>query len=227
MRLCNSQAEGKLLRMSFEQYGPDGEKLVCQLRKAIYGFKKARRSCLLLMVYVDDIIITGSVASEVNEVVKQINDVFRLKDLRQVELFLGMEISQDSTGLSTSNLTLTPMVITPKLKANDGSIVGGLQYVTLSRPDIAYAINKVSQYMNNPCEVHWKAVKRILCYLCGTIDHGLYYQSSKSADLVCYVDANWAASVEDLHFSSGFCIYFGGILVFKKEVRGVSIHTGG
>ncbi|XP_039006143.1 secreted RxLR effector protein 161-like [Hibiscus syriacus] len=112
------------------------------------------------------------------------------------------------------------MVLAPKLKANDGqllgdvhlyrSVMGGLQYVCLTRPDIAYAVNKVSQYMNSPCDTHWRAVKHILRYLSGTLEYGLFFSQTDSFSLVYYTDADWAASIIDRRSTTGYCVYLGG-----------------
>ncbi|KAK9011654.1 hypothetical protein V6N11_044500 [Hibiscus sabdariffa] len=93
------------------------------------------------------------------------------------------------------------------------SIIGGLQYVCLTRPDITFVVNRVSQHMNNPLLSHWKAVKRILRYLGGTLDYGLYFKHSSICNLVCYVNADWVASLEDKRSTTGFCIFLGSYLM--------------
>ncbi|GMI65421.1 cysteine-rich RLK (RECEPTOR-like protein kinase) 8 [Hibiscus trionum] len=186
------------------------------------------------MIYVDDIIVVGDNFTEVNFVIGDINDEFSLNDFGQLSFFLGMKVLQFSIGMllsqkkyivdlltRTNMLGSTPtpilMVVTHKLKANDGqpfsyiqlyrSTVGGLQYVTLTRLDILYVVNKVSQYINHPHDTHWRAVKRILRYLNRTVDHGIVFSSSSPLNLVCYVDADWASSVEDRRSTSCYCIY--------------------
>jgi histone deacetylase 1/2 len=96
------------------------------------------------------------------------------------------------------------------------SIVGALQYATLTRPDIAFSVNKVCQFMSQPLESHWKAVKRILRYLKGTLDHGLLLSPAASGppfSLRAYSDADWATDQDDRRSTSGSCIYFGPNLV--------------
>ena len=68
------------------------------------------------------------------------------------------------------------------------SIVGALQYVTVTRPENAYSVNKVCQYMQAPLESHWKVVKRILRYLKRTLYHGLHLRKSPTLDLVAFCD---------------------------------------
>lgn len=71
------------------------------------------------------------------------------------------------------------------------SIVGALQYATITRPDIAYAVNKASQFMHSPTDAHWSAVKRILRYLKGTFHHGLHILVNSYLELHTYSDAYW------------------------------------
>lgn len=97
-----------------------------------------------------------------------------------------------------------------------GSTVGALQYVTINRPEIGYSVNKVCQFMSQPLLEHWKAVKRILCYLKGTISYGLHLQpapSSEKYSLTAYCDADWASDIDDKRSTFGACIFFGSNLV--------------
>lgn len=176
------------------------------------------------MIYVDDTIVTRSCATEIGEVISHLNHQFSLKDLGLTQFFLGMKITQLHKGvllsqkkyisdllhrLSMDNASsvLTPMVVTPKLTATDGhsftdvhlyrQAVGALQYICFARPDITYIVNKVSQFMNSSQDIHWKAAKRILRYLKGTITHGLYFYTSGVISLECFVDAGWASCCED------------------------------
>lgn len=96
------------------------------------------------------------------------------------------------------------------------SIVGALQYATLTRPDIVFPVNKVCQFMANPLESHWKLVKRILRYIKGSMHHGLLIQPTQkdaSFSLRAYYDSDWASDPDDRHSTSGSCIYFGSNLV--------------
>ncbi|KAL5857265.1 hypothetical protein ACOSQ3_004723 [Xanthoceras sorbifolium] len=71
------------------------------------------------------------------------------------------------------------------------SLVGSLRYLTCTRPDILYAVGLVSRYMENPTTTHFKAAKRILRYIKGTIDFGLFYSISNYYKLVGYSDSDW------------------------------------
>jgi len=122
-----------------------------------------------------------------------------------------------------ANSQPSPMVSSPKLTA-DGStvfqdptlfrqVVGALQYLTFTRPDITFAVNKVSQYMHNPQLHHWKAVKRILRYVAGTHSHGLRFTSCKSFSVHAFADADWGSDTDDRKSTTRFCIYLGSNLI--------------
>jgi histone deacetylase 1/2 len=93
------------------------------------------------------------------------------------------------------------------------SIVGGLQYLTLTCPDLSFAVNKVCQFLSHPTDVHWEAVKHILRYVKGTLDMGLHIRKSPSTEVSIYTDADWAGCVDDRRSTSGYAIYLGPNLV--------------
>ena len=93
------------------------------------------------------------------------------------------------------------------------SVVGALQYVTITRPELAYSVNKVCQFMQNPLESHWKVVKRILRYLRGTLDHSLHLKRSMNLDIIGFCDADWASNPNDRRSTIDFCLYLGSNLI--------------
>jgi hypothetical protein len=117
----------------------------------------------------------------------------------------------------------TPIVTSVSLSQFDGnsfedphlyrSVVGALQYATITRPDISFAVNKVAQFMHSPTTTHWTAVKRILRYLVGSSFHGLFFKPSSSINLHAYSDADWAGCPDDRRSTTGFCIFLGPNLV--------------
>ncbi|KAL4561491.1 hypothetical protein LXL04_033657 [Taraxacum kok-saghyz] len=133
-----------------------------------------------------------------------------------------------------SGLDLTPLSTGAPLALGDNplfdnpvrfrQVVRVLQYVTLSRPHISYAANKVNQFMHAPTTNHWSAVKRILRYLKGTNNFGLRftpsrdttihaYADAKSPLLTAYSDADWAGCLDDRRSTGGYAIYLGSNLV--------------
>ncbi|KAG8501842.1 hypothetical protein CXB51_004605 [Gossypium anomalum] len=175
-------------------------------------------SILYVLVNVDDIIITGSVPTYINSFVRQLNNAFSLKDMGELHYFLGIKVTRSSTNclhlcqqkyirdvLERSSMSCHKSVPTPmvssSLSKDDGdrlsdpteykSLAGALQYVVLTRSDIAYAVNRICQFMHTPTSVHLVALKRILRYLNGTIDYSLVVRPSDRLSLVGYADANW------------------------------------
>ncbi|KHN23712.1 Retrovirus-related Pol polyprotein from transposon TNT 1-94, partial [Glycine soja] len=92
-------------------------------------------------------------------------------------------------------------------------IVGSLQYVTITRPDIAYVVNWVCQFMHSPTELHWQATKRILRYLKGTSNHCLHYQPTNASSLLAYSNAGWLFDIEDSRSQYGYAIFHGSNLI--------------
>jgi histone deacetylase 1/2 len=195
---------------------------------------------LFLLVYVDDILITGSNPLAISQLITNLSQEFAVKDLGRLKYFLGMEAHQLAEGLLLSqsqyifNLlqrtnmvdakpVSSPMSSSQKLSLVSGapysnpsnyrSVVGALQYLSLTRPDISFAVNKVCQFMHQPTDEHWTAVKRILRYLKFSIHFGLLIKPSTSTQLSIYSDADWAGCPDDRKSTSGFCLYLGDSLI--------------
>ncbi|XP_073358250.1 secreted RxLR effector protein 161-like [Aegilops tauschii subsp. strangulata] len=120
-----------------------------------------------------------------------------------------------STPLSTSDQLAR--VSGQPLGADDSfryrSVVGGLQYLTLTRPDISFAVNKVCQFLSQPTDVHWEAVKRILRYVKGTLQTGLKFRKAVSTSISIFTDADWAWCPDDRRSTGGFAIFVGPNLI--------------
>ena len=195
---------------------------------------------LIVLVYVDDILITGEDSSLIHKLIADLNSKFSLKTLGSVSYFLGIEAYRNATGLIltqrkylqdlltktrmiTAKSCSTPMCSSKKLFHDDSkpfeqptmykSTIGALQYLTLTRPDIAYSVNKLSQFLQSPTTNHWTACKRLLRYLKGTLDVGICFKPSSRLNLECFSDADWASSVDDRRSTSGCCIFLGGNLI--------------
>jgi hypothetical protein len=191
---------------------------------------------------VDDIIIIGSSTSVVSHLIAQLRDDFAVKDLGPLSYFLGIQVSHTSKGLFLSQkkyisdlLTRTnmmhskgvstPMLPKEKLSLHGGtplspddttryrSVVGSLQYLSHTRPDISFSVNRVCQFLSNPTTEHWSVVKRILRYLHDTIDMGLCFTKSGAPLLSAFSDADWAGDADDRRSTGGFAVFFGGNLI--------------
>jgi Reverse transcriptase (RNA-dependent DNA polymerase) len=193
-----------------------------------------------ILIYVDDILITDSNQQHISLYISHLHNTFSLKDLGPLHYFLGIETTQTSQGLHISQTKYlkslliktnmvaakpcsTPMATNSSLSLLDSpsfedphlyrSIVGALQYATITRPDLSFTVNKVSQFMHNPTVNHWSAVKRILRYIHGTLSHGLTFHSNSSITLQAYSDADWAGSLDDRCSTSDYCLFLGQNLI--------------
>jgi histone deacetylase 1/2 len=90
--------------------------------------------------------------------------------------------------------------------------VGALQYLTITRPDLSFVVNKVSQYVQGPMDKHWAALKRVLRYVKGTLDQKLQFQKSDNT-LNAFSDADWAGCPDDRRSTGGFAVKMGSNLV--------------
>ena len=107
------------------------------------------------------------------------------------------------------------------------SIIGSLLYLTASRSDIAFSVGVCARYQAAPKESHLTAVKRIIWYINGTPDYGLWYSKDSNACLTVYLDADWASSVDNRTSTSGGCFYLAKNLVswMSKKQNSVSLST--
>ncbi|CAL9022062.1 unnamed protein product, partial [Prunus brigantina] len=198
--------------------------------------KKTESAVVILLLYVDDIIITGSDPPLVTSVIQALSEVFELKDLGKLRYFLGLEVQYHSGGTifvnqakyardlikKASMVTCKPCSTPSKphhqvLKDEGiplpdptlyGSIVGTLQYLTFTRPDIAFAVNTVCQFMHSPTDVHLGLVKRIIRYLQGTLQFGVNF-SPGSMVLSGYCDADWAGDPNTRRSTTGYVVFLG------------------
>ncbi|KAM1351501.1 hypothetical protein ACFXTH_005260 [Malus domestica] len=197
--------------------------------------KRDGPSLVVLLLYVDDIILSGDDDVHVQSVISQLTREFDMKDLGVLHYFLGLQIEYQPQGLLVhqskyirdllhkvhmfdSKPCTTPCHPHQKL-LNHGSppfhdpglyrsIVGALQYLTFTRPDIAYSVNQVCQFMHSPLDSHFVAVKRILRYLKGSLHLGLCFQPG-NLDIRAYTDADWAGDPNDRRSTTGFVVFLG------------------
>ncbi|XP_022862580.1 uncharacterized protein LOC111382775 [Olea europaea var. sylvestris] len=155
----------------------------------------------ILAVYVDDIIITGSDTSYISTLITELSAQFAIKNLGNLNYFLGIEQKYALDLLQRAamlNFSSTPFH-NPSLYR---SIVGALQYITITRPDLAFAVNSVCQHMQSPTNDHFTAVKRILPYLKRTVTLGIQFTRGPFT-LTAYSDADWAGDTCDRRSVSG------------------------
>ncbi|KAL3498698.1 hypothetical protein ACH5RR_041430 [Cinchona calisaya] len=201
---------------------------------------------ILLLLYVGDMIITGDDLDGITVLKRHLHQYFEMKDLGFLSYFLGLEVSSNSNGyfltqakyisdllaragLTDGTIISTAIETNARLTPHDGSpvfdptlyrqLVGSLVYLTVTRPDIAYAVHVVSQFMAAPRTTHFVAVLRILRYLKGTPFHGLHFSCHSILDLHAYSDADWSGDPTDRHSIIGFCFFLGTSLISWKSKK--------
>ncbi|RVW87968.1 Retrovirus-related Pol polyprotein from transposon RE1 [Vitis vinifera] len=170
---------------------------VCKLRKAIYGSNKPH-----VPVYVDDIIITGNNVEAAQTFIQQLSQRFSLKDLGPLTYFLGVEVTSHTNGLFLSQRKYiadllnrthmteakpapTPLATSPILTLQSGTP------------------------LSDPTEYRTVVVKRLLRYLCGTLNHGITLRRTSPLALHAFSDSDWAANKDDFTSTSAYIIYLG------------------
>jgi len=174
---------------------------------------------MALLIYVDDVIITSNALAEITVVKQFLRASILVKDLGELKYFLGIEIARSAKGIVLCQRkyaldVLTdngfygakpisfPMDSTLKLIADDLSLllsdlasyrrlVGRLLYLTITRPDLSYAVQALSQFMSNPRAMHLQAVERVLRYLKATPCQGLFLKADSNLHLKAYSDSDW------------------------------------
>lgn len=159
-------------------------------------------------------------------------------DLGELSYFLGIEVIKfdsgmllsqtkyamdllDKAGMHDCKPSSTPISVKPSIPAVDSdfadtswyrTLVGSLQYLTLTRPEISYAVNVACQHMHAPKISDFTAGKRILRYVKGTLHQGLYFTPGPLT-LTTFSDADWAGDNIDRRLTTGYCVYFGSNLI--------------
>ncbi|KAJ0455580.1 putative RNA-directed DNA polymerase [Helianthus annuus] len=199
-----------------------------------------------LIIYVDDMIITGNDEEEMKKLKTNLFMEFEMKDLGRLKYFLGIEVLRSKqgificqkkyildllaeTGMIDCKPASTPMIANQKLfMEKDGKltdkeryqrIVGKLIYLSHTRPDIAYAVGVVSQFMHQPQVAHMEAIWRIIRYLKGTPGHGVLFQPNEYLKIQAYTDADWAGDKGDRRSTSGYFTLVGGNLVTWRSKK--------
>ena len=207
----------------------------------------------ILAIYVDDIILAAQSQDDMDYMKRDISSKFDLKDLGELRYFLGVSVQRDSNGsvsldqsgysdrilnkfdMNEAKPVSTPVDISMKLVKNDESesvdkelyqsAVGSLLYLSQwTRPDLSYAVGNVAKFCENPSKNHWVAVKRIMRYLKGTVNHGLRYfvesdHSDNNTILIGYSDADWAGDIDSRRSTSGYVFQMSGCAVSWKSKR--------
>jgi hypothetical protein len=204
----------------------------------------------LLLLYIDDMIITSDDSEYIAFVKARLRDQFLMTDLGPLSYFLGIEVSSTSDGFSISQekyiqdllacaalgderTVKTPMELNVQLRASDGDplpdptcychLVGSLIYLAVTHPDISYPVHILSQFVSAPTTVHYSHLLRVLCYLRGMITHRLFFPRSSSLQLQAYSDATWASDPMDHRSLSAYYVFLGGSLIAWKTKKQTTV----
>ncbi|KAL4570763.1 hypothetical protein LXL04_026425 [Taraxacum kok-saghyz] len=198
-----------------------------------------------LLLYVDDIILTGSSSELLSRIISALGSEFAMSDLGDLHYFLGISAMRTSTGLFLSQQKYATEILERAIMQNckpastpadlsakfDGSgppvedptlyrsLAGALQYLAFTRPDITYAVQQICLYMHDPREPHFTALKRILRYVRGAADQGLQIFSSPCRDIIAYSDPDWAGCPVTRRSTSGYCVFLGNNLLSWSSKR--------
>nr|XP_016499743.1 PREDICTED: uncharacterized mitochondrial protein AtMg00810-like [Nicotiana tabacum] len=218
---------------------------------------------VVILVYVDDLLVTRTNLKLIEQMRKDLQVRFKMKDLGDLKYFLGIEFSRSEKGiqmcqrkyalelvselgLSGGKPVTTPLKFNHKLTSmefdkivnKNGSdidseledkgryqrIVGRLLYLTMTRPDIAFMVQVLSQFMHAPKQSRMSDAVRIIKYIKGTSDLGLFMPAGGNMKLTAYYDSDWGACVKTRRSVTGYVIKFGEALIsWIKEARN-SLH---
>ncbi|KAL0384763.1 UNVERIFIED_CONTAM: Retrovirus-related Pol polyprotein from transposon RE1 [Sesamum radiatum] len=226
-----------------------------------YGFKQCPHDhCLFtlkkdslflaLIVYVDDVLLTGNSLPALDAVKHYLDDLFTIKDLGNAKYFLGLELARSNQGtyvtqrkylldivhdchLDDAKATTTPLPAGIKFDASSGPclasperyrrLVGRLLYLGFSRPDISFAVQQLSQFIQCPRQPHWDAALYLVRYLKGSSTLGLFFAADSSLPLTAYSDSDWASCLDTRRSVTGYCIFLGASLISWKTKKQATV----
>ncbi|XP_058222244.1 uncharacterized mitochondrial protein AtMg00810-like [Rhododendron vialii] len=191
---------------------------------------------LVVLVYVDDLLVTGNDLLSIRRLQEFLSSKFQLKNLGKLKYFVGIEVARSAKGIFINQRKYvldiladagqsgccpasSPMEQHLKLSTDFGDpisdpssyrwLIGRLIYLTISRPDITFAVNLLNQFMHTPWVPHFDAAIRILRYLKGSVSHGLLFSSSSALSLTGYTDSDWASCPMTRRSTTGYFITLG------------------
>ncbi|XP_019154593.1 PREDICTED: uncharacterized protein LOC109151130 [Ipomoea nil] len=194
---------------------------------------------LYFLVYVDDILVMGSDSHRVTGLVDRLAQEFKIRDMGPPSFFLGIETVPLSDGILLSQRRYVQDILkragmvdyqpvsTPvsvaRSEDSDAApfadpthyrgLAGALQYLTVTRPDLSFAVNRLCQRMQAPTTANWSMMKHVLRYVKGTLGMGLCVRKSLSTSLHAFSDSDWAGSPDDRKSTSGFAVYLGSNMI--------------
>lgn len=201
---------------------------------------------VLLLLFVDDLLITGNNPTQIAEVKLQLSNKYKMKDLGLVHRYLGIEFQKTTSGIFIhqqnysqklltdldmqhckpaavplpDGLILTSDTSTAEVDATHYCrIIGKLIYLTNTRPDLAYSVGILSRFMSRPQQKHLEASHHVLRYIKATTDYGLFFPKSDSLTLIGYTDSDHAACKETRRSIGAYLFQFAGSTITWSSKR--------
>ena len=219
--------------------------VVNEADKCVY-YRHGGGEGVILCLYVDDILIFGTNLNVIKEVKDFLSRCFEMKDLGVADVILNIKLLRDDDGgitllqshyvekilsrfgYSDCKPSPTPYDASVLLRKNRriardqlkySQIIGSLMYLaSATRPDISFAVSKLSRFVSKPGDVHWKALERVLRYLKGTANYGIHYTGHPKV-LEGYSDSNWISDADEIKATSGYVFTHGGGAVSWKSCK--------
>lgn len=209
----------------------------CDFEHTLFVKTDQQGQLLIVSLYVDDLIFTGNCEMLIAEFKESMKRKFDMTDLGKMRFFLGVEILQKEDGIymcqrkfarevlerfemNSSNGVSSPVVPGTKVSKKGGGavldvtlykqMIGSLMYLTVTRPDLTFAVGMASHFMENPTKAHYQVVKRILRYVKNTAELGVRYERGGNNELQVYTDSDYAGDLDDRRSTSGFVFLIAG-----------------
>lgn len=227
-RAWNRRIDGFLMKLGF---------LKCTTEHGVYIKGSNTTNLTVVCLYVDDLLVTGNNETEIANFKGEMMREFEMTDLDLISYFLGIEFKRTDEGVimhqgryardvlkkfrmvdcnsaDTPTATGVNLVKDPNEEEVDVTLyrqmVGSLRYLCCTRPDLLYVVGLISRYMENPKLSHFRAAKRIMRYVKGTLDYGILFPSAaKKCNVLGYSDSDWCGDKSDRKSTTGYVFFYG------------------